>query len=57
MKLTIIFSLISLFVIRVVAQETKEIFYADPTIYVQGDTYYMTGTGGHQGGPTGFSVL
>lgn len=39
------------------AQEKKEIFFADPTIYVDAGKYYLTGTGGSRGGPAGFSVL
>ncbi|WP_321376000.1 glycoside hydrolase family 43 protein [uncultured Draconibacterium sp.] len=57
MKLIIIISLIFFFATQVAAQKSQEIFYADPTIYIQGETYYMTGTGGHRRGPTGFSVL
>lgn len=57
MKHIIICSLILMIAIPVAAQETNEIFYADPTIYVDGDKYYLTGTGGHRGEPSGFSVL
>lgn len=38
------------------AQNKSEIFYADPTIYVNGNTYYLTGTIGVRG-KTGFPVL
>ncbi|MCW0481594.1 glycoside hydrolase family 43 protein [Gaoshiqia sediminis] len=57
MKHIIICSLILMIAIQVAAQEKKEIFYADPTIHVDGGKYYLTGTGGHRGGPSGFSVL
>lgn len=39
------------------AQQSQEILYADPTIFVQGDTYYLTGTGGSYGDGKGFSML
>lgn len=42
---------------QISAQIQQEIFYADPTIYVDGGKYYLTGTGGSRGGPSGFSVL
>lgn len=42
--------------LQIAAQEKQEIFFADPTIYVEGGKYYLTGTGGGKGGP-GFSVL
>lgn len=35
--------------------EGKEIFYADPTIYEENGTYYLTGTRG--GKPAGFALL
>jgi beta-xylosidase len=38
------------------AQEKKEIFFADPTIWVDGGKYYLTGTKGG-GGTPGFAVL
>lgn len=37
------------------AQESKEIFLADPTIYQEGDTYYLVGTKNRP--PLGFSIL
>lgn len=46
-----------LIAVQLIAQQKQEIFYADPTIYVDGNTYYLTGTGGQQDGPPGFSVL
>lgn len=39
------------------AQEGQEIFFADVTIYVEGGKYYLTGTKGSRGGPSGFAVL
>ncbi len=57
MKHIIIFSLMLIVAIHVAAQEKQEIFYADPTVYFESGKYYLTGTGGHRGGPSGFSVL
>jgi len=57
MKHIIIFSLMLIVAIQLAAQEKQEIFYADPTVYFEGGKYYLTGTGGHRGGPSGFSVL
>src|SRR5690554_3259407 len=39
------------------AQQKQEIFLADPTIFVEGGTYYLTGTGGSGRTATGFTVL
>ncbi|MFC3199075.1 glycoside hydrolase family 43 protein [Parapedobacter deserti] len=40
------------------AQEKRELFFADPTIYVEGGKYYLTGTGGSgKGAASGFAVL
>lgn len=39
------------------AQQPKEIFLADPTIFVENGTYYLTGTGGSGRTASGFSVL
>lgn len=38
------------------AQQKREIFFADPTIYVSGGKYYLTGTSGDRG-VRGFSIL
>ncbi|OYX26530.1 MAG: beta-xylosidase [Flavobacteriales bacterium 32-35-8] len=57
MKHFIIYSIILLSSMQITAQEKEEIFYADPTMYVEGGKYYLTGTGGSRGGPSGFSVL
>lgn len=42
---------------QLTAQDKQEIFFADPTIYVNGDKYYLTGTKGTREGPAGFAVL
>jgi beta-xylosidase len=42
---------------QLAAQEKQEIFFADVTIYVEGGKYYLTGTKGSRGGPSGFAVL
>lgn len=39
------------------AQENRELFLADPTIYVNDGKYYLTGTGGTGREASGFSVL
>ncbi|MDC7217677.1 MAG: glycoside hydrolase family 43 protein [Spirochaetales bacterium] len=53
-----IISLLILFTaLQLTAQEKREIFYADPTIYVDSGKYYLTGTMGQRGGPSGFSIL
>lgn len=57
MKVVTICSIVLFSAMHLVAQENREIFLADPTIYVEGGKYYMTGTGGHRGGSSGFSVL
>jgi xylan 1,4-beta-xylosidase len=38
-----------------VEEEPEQIFFADPTIYVDNGKYYLTGTGG--GRPSGFKLL
>ena len=43
--------------VQLAAQEKKEIFFADVTIFVEGGKYYLTGTKGSRGGPSGFEVL
>ncbi|MGQ8335065.1 glycoside hydrolase family 43 protein [Sunxiuqinia sp. A32] len=57
MKSLIIYSIILFCAMNLTAQEKQELFFADPTIYVENGTYYLTGTGGQRGGPSGFSVL
>jgi beta-xylosidase len=55
---SILFTLMLLCIeVRTVAQEKQELFFADPTIYVENGQYYLTGTGGQRQGPPGFSIL
>src|SRR3546814_12848287 len=43
---------------QLVAQEKQELFFADPTIYVENGKYYLTGTGGSgKGASKGFAAL
>lgn len=42
---------------QLTAQAQQEIFFADPTIVVNGDSYYLTGTKGTREGPEGFAIL
>jgi beta-xylosidase len=55
-KTILMFSCIH-FGLSVFPQEKQELFLADPTIYVEGGTYYLTGTGGNRRVPSGFSIL
>ncbi len=55
-------SIIALFVfsmstIQLSAQDKKELFLADPSIYTAKGKYYLTGTGGGQGVTPGFYIL
>ncbi|MGV3764107.1 MAG: glycoside hydrolase family 43 protein [Parapedobacter sp.] len=44
--------------IHLVAQEEQELFFADPTIYVENGKYYLTGTGGNgRAASAGFAML
>ena len=56
MKYLFIYSVILIAAMQLAAQEKREIFFADPTIYVDNGKYYLTGTKGSKG-PSGFSVL
>lgn len=56
MKPIIISSILLIATMQLVAQEKKQIFFADPTIWVDGGKYYLTGTRGGGGAP-GFAVL
>lgn len=56
MKLTITCSILLIIGIQLFAQEKKQIFFADPTIWVEGGKYYLTGTKGG-GGTPGFAIL
>ena len=42
--------------LQLTAQEKDEIFFADPTIFVDGGKYYLTGTKG-ENGSQGFAIL
>ncbi|WP_421871519.1 glycoside hydrolase family 43 protein [Marinoscillum sp.] len=55
MKHHIVCSLILFVAVQVMAQQSKEIFLADPTIYQEGETYYLIGTKNRK--PLGFSIL
>lgn len=56
MRPLIICSVLLIAAFRLVAQEKKELFFADPTIYVEGGKYYLTGTKG-SGSTPGFAML
>lgn len=46
------------FEMKLVAQEKQELFFADPTIYVENGKYYFTGTGGSgKASSAGFAAL
>ena len=57
MKSIITYIIILVTAMHLAAQEKQEIFFADVTIYVEGGKYYLTGTKGSRGGPSGFAVL
>jgi len=57
MKSVIIHFIIMIITMQLAAQEKQEIFFADVTIYVEGGKYYLTGSKGSRGGPSGFAVL
>src|SRR5690606_40409932 len=43
---------------QLMAQEKQELFFADPTIYVENGKYYLTGTGGSgKSASEGFAAL
>ena len=56
MKSVIISTIILIAALQLIGQEKKQIFFADPTIYVDGGKYYLTGTKGG-GGAAGFAIL
>jgi len=56
MKFIFICSIMLISAFQLIAQEKKEIFFADPTIYVEDGKYYLTGTKGGAG-TLGFAVL
>jgi len=43
--------------VQLAAQEKQELFFADPTIYIENGQYYLTGTGGTGKEASGFSIL
>ncbi|WP_420148782.1 glycoside hydrolase family 43 protein [Spirosoma sp.] len=57
MKANFLYLILSLAVRHASAQVEQEIFWADVTIYVEGSTYYLTGTKGGNEGPPGFALL
>lgn len=57
MKSIIIYSIILLSAMQLIAQGKQEIFFADVTIYVEGGKYYLSGSRGSRGGPSGFAFL
>lgn len=57
MKFVVFCSTILVSVMQLAAQDTEEIFFADPTICVEGGKYYLTGTKGSREGPAGFAIL
>jgi len=56
LKYIISFSILFLASLQLVAQEKKEIIFADPTIFVEDGKYHLTGTKGGDGAQ-GFAVL
>jgi xylan 1,4-beta-xylosidase len=56
LKFILLSSIILIAGLQLIAQEKKEIFFADPTIIVYGGKYYLTGTKGGGGAP-GFAIL
>ncbi|KOH46273.1 glycoside hydrolase family 43 protein [Sunxiuqinia dokdonensis] len=56
MKFITICSILFVAAMQLAAQEKREIFFADPTIYVENGKYYLTGTKGARD-PLGFAVL
>lgn len=57
MKIIFIYVITLIVALQATAQEKKEIFFADVTIYVESDTYYLTGTKGTDEGRQGFEIL
>ncbi|SEL61159.1 family 43 glycosylhydrolase [Parapedobacter koreensis] len=56
-RITCSLLLVGLHVLHLPAQEKRELFFADPTIYVADGKYYLTGTGGNSREAPGFFVL
>src|SRR5690606_21604426 len=43
---------------QLMAQEKRELFFADPTVYIHNGKYYLTGTGGSgRSAASGFAAL
>jgi len=57
MKSIVICTVLLIAALQLWAQEKKEIFFADPTIFVEGGKYYLTGTKGSSGSTPGFAML
>lgn len=57
MKSVLIYSILLFSALQASAQATREIFFADVTIYVEGGRYYLTGSKGGGDGPQGFAFL
>lgn len=57
MKTIITYFIILFTALQLAAQEKQEIFFADVTIYVESGKYYLSGSKGSRGGPSGFAVL
>ena len=57
MKYTALYLVMFVSAMQLRSQQGQELFFADPTVYVDEGKYYLTGTGGSRGGPAGFSVL
>jgi xylan 1,4-beta-xylosidase len=57
MKSILTYSILLFSALQALAQAKREIFFADVTIYVEGDKYYLTGSKGGSGGPQGFAFL
>ncbi|GAB3284687.1 glycoside hydrolase family 43 protein [Larkinella harenae] len=57
MKAILVCSILLCSTLQLWAQAKREIFFADVTIYVEGDTYYLTGSKPVNSGPQGFAIL
>ena len=54
MKYTALYLVMFVSAMQLRSQQGQELFFADPTVYVDEGKYYLTGTGGSRGGPAGF---
>ena len=57
MKSILIYFLLLFSTLKASAQTTREIFFADVTVYVEGGKYYLTGSKSGNDGPQGFAFL